>query len=352
MNLDFIRDLEGAELQNAIKNRVSQALKNELLRSDEAGKIEICANIFNYVATELEANFKLSPTSASVLLGAINEALTQQSESYLYKLIYEKDRLDQQINAQKQEIRRLNKESSRAIEGRVLSSSFAAKDAIAAAINNAFLENSMLLNILKETAESAFLAAIEAASDVSAESEEIAKRLLYMAILESGFAKGSFISTAKAVLEAAINIANESKNYSKELISGAILGTHEGLLKAASRFKDDLRFVPDEVLDAAEATIKDISRSNDDFTALLRALSASVDNPAKGVIMEILQSEFDSYIARAKNICLEASELLKERLAPALNSEKLIQAKTEAKRLGERLYASAKQLLEATKNRS
>lgn len=380
-------NLNEPNLLGLIKEKVFKDAKEIFAGKSDEEKLEISKSFFAKVCTDLDEFSILNSKNVDVVLESINKAMNYDAEQYLYKIMFERDRLKKQIKDEKQHMKTLMSLTCKGLEEFISTSKFKNKDEISKILKDRLINDLELLGILKETAESAFLTTIEMGNDVEDTAYEIAKSMVYLAINEGELSKSRFMDITLVVIESAISISNESKIYAKELLKGAINGSNDGISKAIEKFKDELKFIPDEISDSLELSIKEITKVEDEFISLLKELSTKCDEPASSIITEILQSDYDTYFARLRRISAEAREQILEkieeirgkslRLKDGLNidekilnlkkeivelekkaSQKFAQmkslqtfenAKEQAKKLGDRVYEAAKNLIDNSK---
>lgn len=380
---DVIQDnLTDPQILSIIKNSIFEESKSQFSNLDDEKKLEKSKQYFEKICNTLKEYDLLNNKSMGIVMEALNKAITADDEEYLYKIMHERDRLKVSMKYQKQQIKTLMVVNCKNMENFIYSSEFENKDEISLVLKDRLLNDLEMLGILKETAESAFLTTIEMGDDVQDTAYEIAKNMTYLAINEGELTKKHFIQIAKAIILVAINIANESKMYAKELVCGAIDGTKDGISKAIEKFKDELEFTPDEMGESLGYNPKEFIKIEDDFISLLKQAAISCNEPSKTIINEALQNDYNRYFSRLKRISGEAREKIIEKIEnlsqkssifksnlyinekfgnfEKIASEKLAQikkiqtfenAKTEAKKFGDRIYEAAKKFIESTKKK-
>ena len=391
MNLKVVieQNLNNDNLENIIKKEIFKFAKDSFLGLSYEEKLERSKSCFSEICSCLNEFELLNPKFVNAAVESLNKAIAYESEQYLYKIIYERDKLKKQIIDQKDRIRAITTLNCKNIENYICKTDFKNKDQISKVLNDRLLYDTQMLGILKETTESAFLTTIEMGDDVEDTAYEIAKNIVYLAINEGDFTKERFINIARVVIKSAASIANESKIYAKELVKSAINGSNDGISKAIEKFKDELKFAPDEIGDSLNYSAKELMKIEEDFIILLKDISLSVNEPASIIVAEVLQSDYDSYFARLRRISAETREQIMDKideishkrfkLTGDLNiderisnlkkeigelekkaSQKLTQikslqtfenAKTEAKKLGDRVYEAAKNLIDSAKKK-
>lgn len=272
---------------------------------------EAVVQVFSEICNMLKSKNLLNPSSAANVLDALADALTEPKEQNLYRLIYEKEQLEKRILAQSQEIKFSIQNALEAIENFIKTSDFENKEDILKATESAMILDIQVMSILKEIGETAFLSAVEKGEDVHDTSEEIAKNLVYSATSDE-FARLKFIQVSKNLLTSAITVANEEHIHAKDLITGTVLGARAGIAKRIEKFRDEMKFAPDNQTLIAQA--KGFVTIEEEFVRMLKELLEQSEQPAAGIIAQILESELDNYLAKFKRTQNEISDQLSLRL--------------------------------------
>lgn len=313
----------GVVEQNLGSENIAKAIKkasyNEALKQIKAmekdEKLAKIVEIFSDFSTDLEALDALVPANLKALLSGLKEALVSEEEENLYNLIYEFDRLKKQTKAQKDEIKSIIISGFSSIEESVKSSKFTKRSEMLSIINESLVRELDMKDVLKEVCETAFLSTIESENfgEIKDTAHSIAKNISYHSIIDGEFSTQRVINIAKIILTQAINIANESKIYANDLISGAVEGVENGISKSIEKFKNDLKFAPEEIIENLSNTKQDLAKVEDEFIALLRVLS-NTEGVSREILDGILQKDYDSYFAKLKRIANDASEQISEKL--------------------------------------
>lgn len=292
-------------------------------------------------------------------------------EDKLYQYIGESELLKAKINQQKNILKNEISRSFYDIKTMLEASSF--KNELENSINDAFLFEIEALEILKETAESAFITTLENGQDIEFMANEITKHLLYSTLNETDYKKERILKSAQIILTCAFELANESKIFAKELCFGAIKGVRDGIILGLEKFKQSFAYCKlEEDLSLKEKELIDIEN---DFINMLRMECKRLDNPAKDIIQNLLDNELDTLFAKLKRLANESKEQLTlmlnelrknpkiddfNKIAQSkiasfkkelnsleiLNSQKYKELNTsEAKKLGKNLWQKAKNLL-------
>ncbi|MDR2100146.1 MAG: hypothetical protein LBP40_04875 [Campylobacteraceae bacterium] len=264
-----------------------------------------------------EEKIKDAKTISSVI-DALANAASYDKKEYLFKMIYEREQLEKTIYTQSADIKHFIIDVYSSIEEELvnLKGKESEKEQIAQGLNDAKLLSIELLGILKDSAEEAFITTIEKGSDIEDTVREISKILAYNAINGGKFAKQRILNIASAILEAACDIADSDHANAPYVLNGAAKGIKDGIVKASEKFKNDMKFAPDEIkefLKKSEESKLSIIDMEESFIELLkRCQLGSMDISAK-ILGEII-AEQNTYIAKLKRLSAEAAEILGDKM--------------------------------------
>lgn len=264
-----------------------------------------------------EEDLKTAKTLTNVIDGLI-KAASFDKEEFLYKKIYEKEQLEKSIIEQKHTIRALIATTFDTMEESIEGIKGEEKAPVLRALHDSKLRGIEMLGILRETTEEALLTTIENGSEIEDTAMEITKSISYQAILEGTFTKQRFLDIASSIIEVTIEIADEDQAFAKEIIHGAVHGTKEGISKAVEKFKNDLKFAPEEVEAELgynlDETRKELSKIEDQFVLMVRNCGNTSDGISSKIIHDMLEDELDSSLAKMQRITHEAREAVGDRL--------------------------------------
>lgn len=285
------------------------------------------------------------------LMEGINEALVGESQKELLKLIDMQDKISQDIQNKKELIRNKLELSFRAAEKVVSNSNIELKEQALKALNDAVLKETRLIDILKESVQTALLTTIEKGEDVDQTTEQIISTMLYSLLSTGEFSKKRIIHACKSLMEVAIEVAQASQIYSDKIISGAILGIKDGTTRLVKRIKQNIKYVPNELKLGNQ--IEQLQNIDDELILMLRKLRANTSGIVGEQIDIVLNEQIDTYFEKLKRLSELASEQLSERIEELRNNdkvEKLRNATEEIRQNGiktvsSRLYKAAKDLI-------
>ena len=396
----FINSLKenraNAQLLPLIKELSFELGRKKLQRLKDPHQIQKrIGELFELFKHALDEESLKTPKALTHVIDGLVKAASFDKEEFLYKSIYEKEQLEKSILAQKHSIRALIATTFDTMEEVINTLEASDKEPLQKALHDSKLRGIEMLGILRETTEEALLTTIENGSDIQDTSTEITKVIAYQAILEGAFTKQRFLDIASSIIEVSIEIADEDQAFAKEILHGTIHGTKEGISKAVEKFKNDLKFAPEEVeallgCDLSE-TRKELAKIDEQFVKMVRNCGMMSSGISAKIINELLEEELDNSLAKMQRITNEAREAVSERLEElkdnALqlerefkekaskkfgslkkdveelekkasekvetlkNNPKTQQATEEAKKLGKRAWESAKELVKTTKEK-
>lgn len=306
--------LGSAELSQSIENLAFDESLRAFRGLDRDAKNKKASLLFGKFCSDLKKLEILDEKGIKAVLLGLKKAICDEEEQYLYKLIYEADKLKKQIFSQRAEMKNAVSSGFEAIENSVKNGKFDEKDEILALLNDVLINELDMKGILKESSELAFISVIENGLDIKETAHEVAKNIVFMSINDGEFKKSRILQIAKIVVSRAILVANESKIYANELIFGAVSGTNDGILKSIEKFKENLNFAPDEIVANLEDTKNEIPQIQTEFNALLKDFYAKADEPAKSALQKVLDDEFSGYAGKFKKISTELSDQINAKI--------------------------------------
>lgn len=299
------------------KKRI-QRLKDSVRIQNRLGEL------FEIYAKSLQDEELMSSKNIDAVISGLIKASSYDKEEFLYKSIYEKERLEKSIKEQKDSIKSTIIGTFNTLETHLKKlDEIVAKESLKS-LHDTKLRGIELLGILKETTSEAFLTALEKAQEVESAIFEIAKSITYQTINEGNFSKNRLLEVANSVLEVAIEIAHEDHGNAKSLLNGSIHGSKEGITKAIEKFKNDIQFAAEEIEDILGKDLSTIKKEligiEDDFVKLVKNSANSTDGISAQIITDILDTDLNSSSAKIKRALNEASETLGEKIDELKNS--------------------------------
>lgn len=363
------------ELCCELSRKKIHKLKDEKHIQDRLGEL------FELYSKALKEESLNSPRVLHHVIEGLLKAASYEQETYLYKMIYEKEQLEKNIFAQKQSIRHTITDTFTVLEQHIQRLPDETKEIATKALHDAKLRGIEMLGILKETTQEALITTLEKGHDIQDTIHEITRNLSFQAISETTLTTQRALDIARTIVEASIEIADEELANARAILEGSIFGVRDGIAKAIDKFKNDLKFSPTEELEGlGEQDLahlrKDLSRIEEYAIEQLKALATQSDGISQSIITEII-AHMNSSTAKIKRASNEAKEVISERIdqlkaeaekklvvfkkdvaefekiaASKLESfkhtegEKAKQMAAEAKKLGFRAWEVAKSMME------
>ncbi len=307
-NPQFIKILE--DLSFELSKKKIQRLKDDKKIQNRV------AELFEQYCKILENEGMKNSTNISAVINGLLRAVNNDKEEFLYKTIYEIEQLKKSAQNQKAEIQNSITQTYNILEKHINSLPEDLKDTALKALNDTKLNALEMLGILRETAEEALLTTLEKGSDIEDTTLQITKNLTYQAIKDGEFTKRRFLDITKTIISVALELASTNLAYTKELVNGAVEGTKEGVLKSIDKFKNDIKFAPqdDEILDSNLDSIKkDLVKIEDEYIATLKEFLKEYDGDIQKALNEKIE-RYDSSVEKIKRATNEAKEVISQRL--------------------------------------
>lgn len=299
------------ELTFELSRKKIQRLKDEKNIQNRLGEL------FELYCKILHDEDLKTPKAVGQVIDGLLRATSHDKEEFLYKTIYEKEQLEKSIFNQKQLIRNAISETFDVLENHITHITDDTKDAALVALNDAKLRGIEMLGIIKETTQEALLTTLEKGGDVRDTTYEITKNLTFHTINEGNFTQQRIMDISSTIIGASIHIADEDLGFAKEILDGAINGVKDGITKAIDKFKNDLKYAPEEIETLLEIELsllrKDLLKIDEQFILLLEVL-ASQNEGISGTIIKEMITEMNSSVAKIRRAAIEAKEVITERI--------------------------------------
>lgn len=312
--LNCLKKSNAKNLPSAIRETVFDLTCDDM-RSKEKDletKVEHFLNIFTEI---LEDKKMETADNITAVIEGLLQGSNCENKERLFKMMYEMEQLEKLIYQQSSIIKNTASKIYAAVEKAAKNSEN--KKPVLQALNNTKLLNLEMMGILKDVAEEAFIAAIEQSSDIKDAVKEISKTLSYKAISEEKFTLQRASNIASVILESACDIADSDYMHSSDIMKGATEGVKEGILKASEKFKNDMKFAPDEIktLLEKEANIskKDVINIEEHFIETMR-LSQKKSDGISSIILSKIIAEHDTYLAKLKRFSSKATEIFSSKV--------------------------------------
>jgi hypothetical protein len=319
------KERESEQLLTIIREMSFELARKKVQRLKDEEHIQMrLGELFELFTKILETeNLKNTKTVGAVIDGLV-KAASFDKEEFLHKSIYEKEQLEKSISEQKKAIRNNIVGTFNILEMHIEKMEESLASDALQALRDAKLKGVEMLGILRETTSEALLTTLEKSTDIEDTVFEITKNLTYNAINEGDLIKNRFIDIANTVIEATIEIADENQSFAKEMINGAVHGTKEGMAKAIDKFKNDLKFAPEELDKVLEKDLdiikKELLRIEESFVDMLENAKELSNGVSSQVISNIIENELNNSFAKIARVATEARELIGDKLDELKNS--------------------------------
>ncbi len=336
-NPQFLKILK--ELSFELSRKKIQRLKDDKKIQNRVGEL------FEQYCFILENEGIKNVKNISSVIEGLIKAVSYDKEEFLFKTIYEIEQLKKSAATQKKEIQNTISNTYDILEKHI--NSLPEKDIASKALNDTKLNAIEMLGILRETTEEAILTTLEKGKDVEDTTFQITKNLTFQAINDGDFVKKRFLDITRMIMSVSLEFANENLGFAKELVNGSVEGTQKGILKAVNKFKNDIKFAPDEDdeifnqnLDLAK---KELPTIEDEYIQMLKELAEKYD----GVIQYSLNEKIEKYngsVEKIKRATLEAKEALSQRLEEIASDVSIDEIKEKAEEKFENLKKDVSEL--------
>ena len=353
----LIEHKSSPKLPAIISDLTFELSKKKIQRLKDDSNIQArLGELFELYTRALENEGQSNVANIDAIISGLIKAASHDKEDFLYKTIYEKEQLEKSITKQKESIKNNILGTFTILEKHIqkLDDSLSSKSL--QALSDAKLRGVEMLGILKETTSEALLTTLEKTKDIEDTTFQITKNITYQAINEGEFSKQRFIEITKNILEVVIEIADEDQSHAKDLLHGSIRGTKEGMIKAIDKFKNDLKFAPEELEELLYSDLSAIKKEllsvEDDFVSMLENLQTSSNGISKQIICDILETEFNNSFAKIKRASTEAREILSEKIENLKDNSSYLESDfiKKAGQTIEELEKSASAKVESLKN--
>ena len=307
---------DDTNLTSIITELTFELSKKKIQRLKDDSHIQArLGELFEFYTRALQSENLENSTTIDAIISGLIKAASYDKEEFLYKSLYEKEQLEKSINKQKESIKNSIMGTFDILETHIEKMDESISKESLKALQNTKLRGIEMLGILKETTSEALLTTLEKGKDVEDTVFEITKNITYQTIKEGDFSKTRILEIANTILKATIEIADEEKANAKALLSGAIHGTKEGTAKAIDKFKNDLKFAPEELATEDLKSIKkDLSDIDNAFVEVVKSAKKVSVGLSVEIIENILNNDIDNSLSKVKRVAVEARETLSEKI--------------------------------------
>lgn len=279
----------------------------------------------------------------------IIDDIKSQKEKKIEELISQIDRLNREIEHEKEDLKNRLNEAFELLEKIADELEGEEKSELISIIEKNKLKSLEFLGILKETTEAAIIATLEKNEDIEDTIKEITKNLAFETI-DTKVDKEHIKDVSKTILQVATDIASASINYSDEILKGTVFGVKEGISKSIEKFRESIEFTPLEareiVFENYDKIVKDLENVDEVYISCIKEIAYKSEAGIKEKLLEI-SNELESVIYKLKHEAQKAINIFTSRFSDftkeAKTTTNLFKAKADdAKKLGLRVFEMAK----------
>ncbi len=328
-----LKENNNSSLFEEISELTFELSKKKIQRLKDEKKIQIrLGELFEMFCRVLQNEKLDNVDNIDAVITGLIKAATYDKEEFLYKTIYEKEQLEKSIEREKRNIQKSIIGTLDILENHIEKMDDNISKESIKALQSTKLRGIEMLGILKETTSEAILTTLEHAKDIEDTVFEITKNITYQTINEGPLTKSRIMDITSSVLGVAIEIADEDQGNAKSLLNGAIHGTKEGIAKSIDKFKNDLKFAPEELADHdLKAVKRDLIKVEENFIDVVKKTLAKSDGISHEIMENIIENDINSSLAKIKRVATETSEMLSEKIDELNISENEFVKKAEKK---------------------
>jgi len=292
---------------------------------------------------------KLSLQDMRELTSTVIDLETTLLRDDLQALLVQKDAIERALEKKSEELQNTKYEIFNALEDEFLEN----KDTLSK-LHQIKLQSIDLYDILSEMVESAIITALERDKDgnIVESTKEVIKDMTFEAIKEGSLNTIRVRKILSTILVSAVDVAEATPTKAKQILTATLKGMRSGLIKAITRFKKRLEFMPVEakhiLIEDYETILEDLNQTDTLFAQVV-ATQAGESSQSIRVILLTLNKEMSYDLEELVHISKETAEVMKSRFSSfaktavkkadiALKSPKA----QEAKRMGIQAFDVAK----------
>jgi hypothetical protein len=301
-----------------LKDLSFELSRNKIQRLKDDQKIQNrIGELFEQYTKSLENEGIKNTNNIYSVINGLLKAVNYDKEEFLYKTLYEAEELRKSAQNQKKDILASISNTYNILEKHIDSLPADTRETALRALNDTKLNALEMLGILRETTQEALLTTLEKRKDIEDTTSQITKNLTFQAINDGDFTKRRILNITKTIMNTALELAHENVSFAKELTSGSVKGTKEGILKAINKFKNDIKFAPEDDDDIFTQNLdfakKDLPNIENEYIKMLKDLSYQYEGKIQNTLNEKIE-KYDSSIEKIKRATVEAKEAISHRL--------------------------------------
>lgn len=300
----------------------------------------------------LDKNQPLTNTIIEDLVKTSLDKATHKQSEHIQELLAEKERLEQEIKHQTHKLQELRHTTFAEIEEALQSCYGELESDHIKTLTQLQLQSVDILDLLREIAESAFIAAIESNDNIEASFREITRDLTYKTLRDGYLTLERAQMVVETIIGVAADLAEATPTLADPILRGSVYGSKKGLTQAITLFKEQFVFLPDQL---APRQVKSMRQTYDDLhstaTLFIQAIHHQADLRETFIkekmyyILERMRPELSELVNISKETLLLVGEKLSKLGKKAVTKgEKVLHSKAAigAKRMGHNVWDVAK----------
>ena len=214
-----------------------------------------------------------------------------------------------------------------------------------------------LFDLLSEMVESAIITTLEKSGDddIKDTIEEVIKELTYQAIKEGSLNTIRIRKILSTILQSSIDIAEATPNMADEILGATLKGMRSGIIRAITRFKKRLIYMPVEakhiLIEDYDTIIEDLNQTDILFSQVVQTQAGESNDSIKKLLLTI-NKDMRYDLEELVHISKETAEVMRDRFSSMARTavkrgEEALKSETakEAKRMGKQAWGVAKTAL-------
>jgi hypothetical protein len=329
-------------------------IKNSYKKIEAESSQERIALLFQHIENEWNLDpKKLNLHELKIVTSSIIDIETALLHDEVEELLAKKEQIQRRIEKTSHELQNMKYLLFDKIEESI-------KDAPSVTISKLHqikLQSVDLFDMINEMVESAIITALEKNDqDLEETVEEVIKELTYETINEGALNSIRIRTILSSILQTSVDVAEATPNQASVILEATMRGTKTGLIKAITKFKQQLLYMPDEIkvilLSDYDHTFDELIHTDTIFTQVIHKISASNSHQTKQILDDV-SSKMQYDLQELVHVSKETVDIMKERFkslkrdALQRGSKVLKSHKAkEAKRMGIQAWGVAKSALE------
>lgn len=326
-------------------------IKNSYKTIEAVSKSEKIQKLFEHIQNEWNLDpQKLTLHELKIVTSIIIDNETSLLQNEVEELLAKKEQIQRRIDKTSHELQDTKYLLFDTIEKVLIDTNTIQK------LHQIKLQSVDLFDIINEMVESAIITALEKNDqDLEETVEEVIKELTYETINEGALNSIRIRTILSNILQTAVDVAEATPNQADAILEATMRGTKAGLIKAISKFKQQLLYMPEEIkiilLSDYDHTFDELIHTDAIFTQVTHKISSSNSQQTKK-ILDNVSNKMQNDLQELVHISKETVDIMKERFnsikkdalkrgSKVLKSQKA----QEAKRMGTQAWGIAKSAL-------